>query len=250
MVAAAARDLDDGDTVFVGIGMPLLACSLAKRLHAPELSMVYESGIIGAATTEGEVPTTISDPRSVVGARSVIPQFDNFSSMLQGGNIDVGFLGGAQIDKRGNINSTVIGDYDDPDVRLPGSGGACEIANNSGRIVIITPHETRRFPPEVDFITSPGHVGGANGRDDLGLTGDGPSTVITDKAVMRFDAAGEMYVDQIHPDFSREEIQDHTGWEVRFTADVIETAPPTSEELDILRTELDPNNVYIGGPGE
>jgi len=156
----------------------------------------------------------------------------------------VGFLGGAQIDKNGNINSTVIGDYDDPDVRLPGSGGACEIACHVDRTLVVTPHSERRFPEEVDFITSPGYVDGREGRRaELGLEG-GPEAVITDLAVCRFDERGEMYVDALHPDATREEVREETGWEIAFADDLGTTPEPEAEELRLIREDLDPDEMY------
>lgn len=244
MVARAARELADGDTVLVGVGVPNLACNLAKRTHAPNLRMMYESGAVGS--NPSTLPLSIGDPVLATGALSLVPMYEGFSKYLQAGRIDVGFLGGAQIDRYGNINSTVIGDYDDPDVRLPGSGGACEIASNAQRTLIIAPHTERRFPEAVDFVTSPGYVGGRAGRREEGLRG-GPEAVITDKAVMRFDDEGEMYVDTIHPSSDRESVQAATGWDLAFADDVGETDPPTTEALRIVREDLDPDGVYTGG---
>ena len=244
MVAAAARELDDGDTVLVGVGVPNLACNLAKRTHAPELQMIYESGAVGS--NPPSLPLSIGDPVLATGALSLVPMQAGFSRYLQAGRIDVGFLGGAQIDRFGNINSTVIGDYDDPTVRLPGSGGACEIASNAHRTLIITPHTERRFPEEIDFVTSPGYVGGREGREELGLRG-GPEAIITDMAVMRFDSAGEAYVDTIHPSADRESVQAATGWDLRFADDVTETPTPDADTVRLIREDLDPEGVYTGG---
>lgn len=244
MVARAAAELADGDTVLVGVGVPNLACNLAKRTHAPDLQMLYESGVVGS--NPSSLPLSIGDPVLATGAHSVLPMQTGFSRYLQAGRVDVGFLGGAQIDKYGNINSTVIGDYDDPTVRLPGSGGACEIASNARRTLIITPHRERRFPAEVDFVTSPGYVGGREGRRKLGLRG-GPEAVITDKAVLRFDDAGELYVETIHPSADREAVQNATGWNLGFADEVGETDPPSAETLRIIREDLDPDGVYTGG---
>lgn len=244
MIARAARELRGEDTVLVGIGVPNLACNLAKRTHAPELQMVYESGTVDS--NPSKLPLSIGDPILASDARSVVPMADGFGRYLQAGRIDVGFLGGAQIDRHGNINSTVIGDYDDPDVRLPGSGGACEIASNAHRTIVITPHDRRRFPETVDFVTSPGYVGGRETRRELGLRG-GPEAVVTDKAVMRFDDEGEMYVETVHPGSSREAVRDATGWDLQFAADVGETRPPSTETVELIRDELDPDGVYTGG---
>jgi glutaconate CoA-transferase subunit B len=241
MVAAAARELDDGERVLVGIGVPNLACVLAKRTGAPDLRMVYESGTVGS--DPASPPLSIGDPALVSGAVGVRPMLDGFNYDLQAGRIDVGFLGGAQVDKHGNINSTVIGDYEDPVVRLPGSGGACEIACNAGRTIVIAPHTERRFPESVDFVTSPGYVGGREGRRELGLDG-GPAAVITDKAVCRFDDAGDLYVDSLHPGVDRAAVRAATGWDVAFADDLGTTDPPTDRELRLLREELDPDGLY------
>lgn len=244
MIVRAAQELEDEDTVLVGVGVPNLACTLAKRTHAPDLELVYESGAVGS--NPSKLPLSIGDPVLATGARSIVPMTQGFGYYLQAGRVDVGFLGGAQIDRWGNINSTVIGDYDDPTVRLPGSGGACEIASNAHRTIIITPHAERRFPEEVDFVTSPGYVGGRENRGELGLRG-GPDAVITDKAVMRFDEEGEMYVSEIHPQSSRETVQEETCWELEFADDVSETRTPDEAEIELIREELDPDGVYTGG---
>ncbi|OIB58781.1 CoA-transferase subunit beta [Natrialba sp. SSL1] len=241
MVVAAARELESDDSVLVGIGKPNLACNVAKRTHAPELRMVYESGTIGS---NPKTPLlSIGDPGLAAGALSIEPMRNGFNYYLQAGRLDVGFLGGAQIDRHGNINSTVIGDYDDPVVRLPGSGGACEIACHVDRTMIITPHTERRFPEEVDFITSPGYVGGREGRAELGLDG-GPEAVITDLGVYRFNDDGELYVDSLHPSATRDDIQSKTGWEIEFADDLQQTPEPTDEELRLIREVLDPEELY------
>ena len=244
MTTRAALALQNDDTVLVGVGVPNLACNLAKRTHAPDLQMVYESGTVDS--NPDALPLSIGDPVLATGARSIVSMYDGFSRYLQGGRIDVGFLGGAQIDRWGNINSTVIGEYDDPKVRLPGSGGACEISSNAHRTLIITPHQKRRFPEEVDFITSPGYVDGCAGREELGLRG-GPEAVITDKAVMKFDKTGEMYVETLHPGVTREVVQEASGWKIRFADDVTATPTPDEDEIRLIREELDPNGIYTGG---
>lgn len=243
MITRAAQELENDDTVLVGVGVPNLACNFAKRRHAPDLEMMYESGTVGS--NPEELPLSIGDPGLATGARSIVPMVQGFGYYLQAGRIDVGFLGGAQIDRWGNINSTVIGDYDDPTARLPGSGGACEIASNAHRTLIITPHSERRFPPEVDFVTSPGYIDGRDGRADIGLRG-GPEAVITDKAVMKFDDSGTMYVESLHPGVSREDVQEATGWKLQFAEDVTETDPPTEEDVRLLREDLDPDGIYTG----
>ena len=244
MITRAALELGNDDTVLVGVGVPNLACNLAKQTHAPDLEMVYESGTVDS--DPDALPLSIGDPVLATGARSIVTMYDGFGRYLQAGRIDVGFLGGAQIDRWGNINSTVIGDYDDPKVRLPGSGGACEIASNARRTLIIAPHQRRRFPEEVDFVTSPGFVGGRKGRDERGLRG-GPEAVITDMAVMKFDDAGGMYVETIHPGVTREAVQEATGWDLAFADDETETPTPEAEEIRLIREELDPDGIYTGG---
>ncbi|MDS0475224.1 CoA-transferase [Natrinema sp. 1APR25-10V2] len=242
MVTAAAEQLEDDDSVLVGIGVPNLACNLAKRNHAPNLEMIYESGTIGS--NPSSLPLSVGDPVLASGAVGVESMFNGFSYYLQGGRIDVGFLGGAQVDKYGNINSTVIGDYDDPAVRLPGSGGACEIASNAHRTIIISPLEQRRFPEEVDFVTSPGYLDAETDRADLGLRG-GPDAVITDKAIMGFDDDGEMIVERLHPGVTEDDVQAATGWEIQFADDIERTREPTDDELRLIREELDPDGVYL-----
>lgn len=245
MVARAASELRADDTVLVGVGLPNLACNLAKRTHASDLEMIYESGVIGSDPTS--LPLSIGDPVLVSGARSVVSMVDAFGYYLQAGRIDVGFLGCAQIDPFGNLNSTVIGQYAEPSVRLPGSGGACEIASNTERTIVITPHSPRRFVETVDFVTSPGYLDGRARRRRLGLRG-GPEAVITDKAVMRFDESGEMYLAEVHPGTTVDAVVESTGWDLRVAATVDETAVPTDEELRFLRRELDPEGIYLDAP--
>ncbi|EMA27055.1 CoA-transferase subunit beta [Haloarcula japonica] len=241
MITRAAQELQNDDTTLVGVGIPNLACNLAKQTHAPDLEMVYESGTIDS--NPSKLPLSIGDPVLATDAQSIVPMIQGFGYYLQAGRIDVGFLGGAQIDRYGNINSTVIGDYEDPKVRLPGSGGACEIASNTHRTIIITPHTQRRFPEEVDFVTSPGYIDGETTREELGLRG-GPDAVITDKAVMRFDDDGEMFLDSVHPGVTEDAVQEATGWNLQFGSDVVKTEPPDEEEIDLIRNELDPDGVY------
>ena len=243
MISRASKELEDGDRTLVGVGIPNLACNLAKRMHAPDLEMVYESGTIDSDPSS--LPLSIGDPVLATNAKSVVPMMTGFEYYLQSGRIDVGFLGGAQIDRFGNINSTVIGDYDDPIVRLPGSGGACEIASHAKRTIIITPHQERRFPVEVDFITSPGYLEGRDEREAIGLEG-GPDAVITDKAVMRFDENGEMYVTSIHPGESNESVQEAMGWDLQFADTVDKTEEPSDKEIELIRDVLDPDGVYTG----
>jgi glutaconate CoA-transferase subunit B len=241
----AARLLRDGETVFVGVGLPNLACNLARRTHAPGLQLIYEAGVIGARPAR--LPLSIGDPTLVSGATAVCSMYDIFAFYLQRGNIDVGFLGGAQIDQFGNINATVIGDYAHPKVRLPGSGGSMEIAAWAKRCYILTPHQKRRFPARVDFATSAGFLGGRAQRQAAGVSGAGPQAVVTDLGIMEPDEKGELILTAVHPGVRPEQAQANTGWALKLVADMRETQPPTPEELRILHEELDPQGIYLSG---
>jgi glutaconate CoA-transferase subunit B len=224
--------------VFVGIGLPNIACNLAQRTVAPDLELVYEAGVYGARPSR--LPLSIGDPCLVTGARSVVSMPYLFQYYLQGGLIDVGFLGAAQIDRYGNLNSTVIGAYRQPKVRLPGSGGACEIALLARKVLIIARLGRRTFVERLDFVTSPGHVSGGDSRLRLGDYGRGPTAVITDMAIFRFDeTTHEMVLTTLHPDCSLEVVQEQVGWPLRVADHLAETEPPTFEELHIMREELD-----------
>ena len=242
MVCEAARQLRSGEVVFVGIGLPNLACNLARRLHAPDLVLIYESGAVGAVPER--LPISIGDPSLVTNSLSVCSMFDIFNYYLQGGLIDVGLLQGAQIDRFGNLNTTVIGHYDKPEVRLPGSGGACEIAILAKRVLIIAPQTKRSFPERVDFITSPGFVDGPGARRKLGMPGQGPAMVITNLGCYEFEE-GEMMLTSLRPGCTIEQVREQIGWEVRVAANLKTTDEPTAEELRIIRAELDPGHVYI-----
>ena len=241
MVCQAARQLRDGEVVFVGIGLPNLACNLARRLHAPKLVLIYESGAVGADPQR--LPISIGDPSLVTDSLGVFSMFDVFNFYLQGGLIDVGFLQGVQIDRFGNLNTTVIGDYYHPKVRLPGSGGACEIAILAKRVFVIAPQSKRSFPERVDFITSPGFIDRPEGRGRLGLPGGGPVMVITNLGCYEF-ADGEMVLTSLHPGCTLEQVTQNTGWEVRISSQLTTTEVPTGEELRHLR-ELDPSHLFI-----
>jgi glutaconate CoA-transferase, subunit B len=243
MVVNAARLLKDHDVVFVGVGIPNLACNLAMRTHAPNLQMIYEAGVIGAHPAR--LPLSIGDPTLVSGATAVCSMYDIFTLYLQRGNVDVGFLGGAQIDQFGNINATVIGDYQHPKVRLPGSGGAMEIAAWANRCYIITPHQKRRFPARVDFHTSIGFLSGGDARAKTGVRGGGPQAVVTNLGILKPDEQGEMVLAAIHPGVTYEQARENTGWPLKITKDCPETLPPTADELYILREKLDPQRIYI-----
>jgi glutaconate CoA-transferase subunit B len=247
MVVTAARLLRDGDVVFVGIGLPNLACNLARRTHAPNLNLIYEAGVIGAQPTR--LPLSIGDPCLVSGAAGVCSMYEVFAFYLQRGKIDVGFLGGAQIDRFGNINATVIGPYSKPKVRLPGSGGAAEIAAWGSRCYLITPHQARRFPERCDFVTSAGFLGGRKEREATGVRGGGPLAVVTDLGVLEPDENGELVLTSLHPGAAVEQAVKNTGWPLKVAADLKTTPPPTDEEVRLLREELDPQGIYLKSKG-
>ena len=243
MVIVAARELKDRESVLVGVGLPNLAANLAKKLQAPNLLLVYESGAVGS--NPSRMPLSIGDPCLVSGAKSVCSMYEQFAYYLQGGRIDVGFLGGAQIDKYGNINSTIIGTYKTPKVRLPGSGGACDIASNVKKIIVITPHEKRRFVEKVDFLTSPGFIDGKEGWRKLKLQGGGPYAVITNLCTFKFDeVTGEMTVTALHEGVTIEQVQENTPWNVKVAEELATTPPPTEKEVTTLRA-LDPDKIYL-----
>jgi len=244
MTVNAARMLRDGDVVFVGVGLPNLACNLARRTHAPGLVMIYEAGVIGAQPRR--LPLSIGDPTLVSGSLAVCSMFEVFAYYLQRGHVSVGFMGGAQIDRFGNVNATVIGDYAHPKVRLPGSGGSMEIAAWADRCYFITPHEKRRFPPRVDFHTSAGFLGGRAEREALGMRGGGPAGVVTHLGILEPDPTGELVLAALHPGIEMSQAEQNTGWPLRQADTVRVTAPVTDEELNLLR-ELDPGRIYLGG---
>jgi glutaconate CoA-transferase, subunit B len=239
MIVASARQLAGERVCFVGIGPPNIACNLAKRTVSPALELVYEAGAFGAAPLR--LPLSIGDPSLATGSVSVTSMFDIFAYYLQRGLIDVAFLGASQIDRYGNINTTVIGDYAQPKVRLPGSGGACEISINARKTFVIMPQSKRSFVDEVDFVTSPGHLAGRRPKEWLGA---GPAVVVTGLGVYRFGADGVMYLASMHPGVTLEEVRDNTAWDVTVADDLRETRPPSPEELKLVREELDPEGIY------
>lgn len=243
MIVAAARALAGVRTVFVGVGLPNSACNLARRTVSPNLELIYESGVYGAQPAR--LPLSIGDPTLISGATSVCSMADLFGLYLQGGRVEVAFLGGAQIDRFGNLNTTVIGDWQRPKVRLPGSGGACEIAINAQQIFVIMRLKRRAFVERLHFLTSPGHLGGGGERAALRLPGNGPQLVVTDKCVFRFDeATGEMVLHSLHPGVELVEVQEAVGWELNIAPNLGETELPTEEDLHLLREELDPQGLY------
>ena len=241
MIVAAARALRGARTVFVGVGLPNVVCNLAIRTVTPNLELIYESGVYGARPSRQ--PLSIGDPALVSGSISVVSMADLFGFYLQGGLIDVALLGGAQIDRHGSLNTTVIGDYDSPTVRLPGSGGACEIAINARGVMYIMRLSARSFVERLDFCTSPGHP--TDHSPSTQMPGGGPQRVITDKAIFDFDnPEREMQLVSLHPGTTLQDVQGSIGWEIRTRTDLDETPLPIPDELYLLRTELDPHGIY------
>lgn len=234
MTIAAARLLKNGTVCFVGIGLPSTAANLARLTHAPDVVLVYESGPIGAKPCV--LPLSIGDGDLAETADTVVSTPEIFRYYLQGGRINVGFLGGAQIDRYANLNTTVIGGYQHPTVRLPGAGGAPEIAASAGEVLIIVKQTVRTFVERLDFITSVGHLDGGDARERLGLSGKGPVAVVTDLCIMAPDPVSkELTVTHLHPGVSRERVREVTGWQIRFAEKVQETEPPRASEIGALR---------------
>lgn len=243
MIAASARQLGGVSNCFVGVGLPNIVCNLAQRTVAPRLQLVYESGIFGARPER--LPLSIGDPTLATGSTAVTSMFELFAFYLQAGLIDVAFLGGAQIDRYGNLNTTVIGDYEHPRVRLPGSGGACEIAIHARQILVIMRQAQRSFVDRLDFRTSPGHSGDPAHDAARGWHGSGPTSVVTDLATYTFEhATGEMMLQTTHPGVTIDDVRANMGWAPRIAEDLGETPAPSDEELRLVREELDPGGVY------
>ena len=234
MTVAAARALTNDDVCFVGIGLPSAACNLARLTHAPKLKLIYESGTIETKPTV--LPLSIGDGELCETALSTVSVPEMFQYWLQGGRISVGFLGGAQIDRFGNLNTTVIGDYARPKVRLPGSGGATEIATACGRTYIVMRHGRRSFVDKLDFLSTLGHGPTGRERRALGVKTAGPVLLVSDLCTMkpRHDTH-EFEVVSLHPGVTRDRVREETGWPIQFAGDVVETPPPSEDELKTLR---------------
>jgi glutaconate CoA-transferase subunit B len=228
MVAAAAREIHDGEVVFVGMRLPLVAFAVAKELHAPAAVGIFENGVIRDRRPLSPI-VTMSDPPNIAGATACNGLID-VMALLQRGRIDLGFIGGAEIDRFGNLNTNWT-----PEIRLPGSGGAADIASFARRTVIIITHEPRRFRERVQYLTSAGHGTGKGWRQSVGLPGGGPSKVVTSLGVFSFDDSGEMILTSLHPGVTEEEVQANTGWMLRSAPTVTETQAPTPEELALIR---------------
>ena len=240
----SARQLSDGQVVFAGVGIPLLAATLAQRLRCPGLTILFEGGVIGAFIEPGKLPPSTNDQRCTRRANMVLGSAEVLL-LLQRGYVDLGFMGGAQIDQYGNLNSSFIGDPAKPKTRLPGSGGGNDIASLAHMIVAMK-HERRRFVEKVDFITSPGYLHGNDSRRASGLLAGGTFRAVTDLAVFGFEPTrGRMQVLSLNPGVSREQLQENTGFPLEFAAHPGVTEPPTDQELKVLR-ELDPDQLYTG----
>jgi glutaconate CoA-transferase subunit B len=234
MTVAAARMLRNEDVCFVGIGLPSAACNLARLSHAPDITLIYESGTI--ATKPDVLPLSIGDGELCETALVTVSVPEMFRYWLQGGRINRGFLGAAQLDRFANINTTVIGPYDKPKVRLPGSGGAPEIATSCGEIFIVMAQSKRSFVDKLEFVTSLGHGQGGDDRQKQGVTTKGPTRVVTDLCIMEPDpVTKELTVTGLHPGVTPEQVAAATGWALKFAADIAETRPPTEAELKVLR---------------
>ncbi|WP_096190355.1 CoA-transferase subunit beta [Evansella halocellulosilytica] len=234
MTIVAARQLTDRITCFVGIGLPSAAANLARQTHAPNATLIYESGTIGAKPRT--LPLSIGDDELAVTADTIVPLPEIFNYWLQGGRVDIGFLGGAQIDKFANLNTTAIGSYDEPKVRLPGAGGAPEIAALANEVFIVMSLKKRAFVEKLEFITSVGYFKGGRSRNELGFSGRGPTKVITDLGLLRPDPeTKELVLSEVYPGISIEDVKSNCGWDLKVADHVIETSPPTATELAHLR---------------
>jgi glutaconate CoA-transferase subunit B len=243
LAVMASRALSDGLTVFAGVGTPLLAATLAQRLHAPGLTILFEGGVIGPFIVAGELPPSTNEQRCTRRANMVCPITDVLL-LLQRGYVDVGFLGGAQIDRYGNINSSFIGDPDHPKTRLPGTGGGNDIASLA-HVIVAMKHEKRRFVEQVEFITSPGYLQGGGSRRAAGLLAGGPKAIITDLAELGFDPDSKrMRIEALHPGVSVAQVQANTGFVLDVADELRVTEPPGAQELQVLR-HLDPERLYI-----
>ncbi len=245
MITAAARNLEDGASVGVGTGAPCAAAMLAQKTHAPGLMVLFEAG--GVSPLLPTMPISVGDSRTTYKALMASGMCEIMET-CQRGLVDYCFLGGAQIDKYGNLNSTVIGDWEHPKVRFPGSGGANDFASFCWKVMVITPQDARRFVEKVDFITSPGYLAGPGSREEAGLAaGTGPFKVITNLAVMGFDEESKrMRVESLHHGVTFDAVQKNTSFELLKAPEIAETQPPTEEELRILREEVDPHKYIIG----
>ncbi len=243
MAVLACRALKDGQVVFAGAGVPIISAVAAQKLHAPSLTILFEVGAVAPIIEIGRIPSSANESRSAYGS-VMFPTTTETLLFCQRGFVDVGFLGGAQIDRYGNLNTSIVGRWDRPSVRMPGSGGANDIASGTN-FLIVTWHEKKRFVEKIDFITSPGYLQGGNSRKEAGLAGGGALQVITHLGILGFDPEKkEMVLKAVHPGVKPEEVKANTGWDLMVSPDLTETEPPTREELDIFR-RLDPERRFL-----
>ncbi|MFH0748777.1 MAG: CoA-transferase [Candidatus Bathyarchaeota archaeon] len=246
MAVAASREIQDKENVFIGIGVPLMAGLLAKNTHAPNITLIYESGCVGPL--QQRISYNVGDSSCTDEAVYLTSQWRIFSD-LQKGYIDVGLLGGAQIDKYGNMNTTTIfgvGTYEKPQARLPGSGGGNDIGSSAKRTVFVMSLEKRRFLPRVDYITTPGYLDGGSSREKAGLLGKGPVSVITNKCILKFDEdTKEMYLESLHPKVTIDEVKQEITWDINVAPELKITEPPTVQQVKIIR-DIDPSGIILG----
>jgi len=246
MAVCGSRQIGNNEVVFIGTGLPLIAAMLAKKTHAPRAKIVYEAGFIDSNAKD--IAFSIADSRLGYRASAAIGLIETLGVMLQGGHVDLGFVGAAQIDEYGNINTTYIGNFEKPSVRLPGSGGGNDIISSAKRIVAIMTHEKRKMVKKLDYLTSPGFLDGAGARERAGLRGGGPSLVVTNLCQMDFDPETKhIRLATIHPGVTVEQVLENSGFDLIVPKDVPTTELPTCEELALLRT-VDPDGIYIPRP--
>lgn len=243
MAVCGSKQIKNGEVVFIGTGLPLIAAMLAKKTHAPGAKIVYEAGFIDSNAKD--IALSISDSRLGYRASGAIGLIETLGLMLQGGHVDLGFLGAAQIDEYGNINTSYIGSFEKPTVKLPGSGGGNDIASSAKRVVVIMTHEKRKMVNKLDYLTSPGFLDGPGAREKAGLRGGGPSLVVTNLCQMDFDPKTKrMRLATVHPGISPQQVQENTSFDLVIPKNVPTTEPPTCEELELLRA-IDPNGIYV-----
>lgn len=243
MAVCGSRQIKNGEVVFIGTGLPLIAAMLAKKTHAPRAKIVYEAGFIDSNAKD--IALSIADSRLGYQAAAAIGLIETLGLMLQGGHVDVGFVGAAQIDQYGNINTTYIGSFEKPTVRLPGSGGGNDIISSAKRIIVIMPHEKRKMVKKLDYLTSPGFLDGPGAREKAGLLGGGPSLVVTNLCQMDFDPETKrIRLATIHPGVTIQQIVENSGFDIILPKSASTTELPTQEELTLLRA-IDPNGIYI-----
>ena len=246
MAACGSRAINDHEVVFVGTGLPMVASLLAKRMHAKNAKIVFEAGFIDSNAVD--IACSIADSRLAYRASAAVGLIETLGLLLQGGHCDVGFVGAAQIDEYGNLNTTYIGDFDHPKVRLPGSGGGNDIVSSAKRIVVIMKHEKRKFTKKLDYLTSPGYLDGPGARERVGLKGGGPVLVVTDFCQLGFDEkTKKLKLLTVHPGMTVQQVVENTGCDLIVKEPVPETEPPTYEEISLLRI-IDPEGIYIPKP--